>query len=260
LEMPNLVAPAGWAFAIWGVIYIGEGLGMIWIFVVKPKDCQDAIERSVPAWCAANIAQCLWCAAFRPWAIDQLWVSAIMLGTIAACLFASQRAMLEGFNAKGYPAMITRIALMFPRSLHLGWTTAASIVNINSFIGHESFGQEVALCSLALSLAVALVVALDYISSGFPAGAGAIAWALFAVADGKPVGPDAVSLGEPVLQGMRYCELALAVMLLAAILFSAVVNLVNSLLGQHDKPEEDQLELSKNNIEGEDVVGRAISD
>merc|ERR1719321_1729982 len=113
LKMPNLVAPATWAFAIWGMIYIGELAGMVWICLVKCNECQDAIMRSVPSWCAANIAQCLWCTAFRPWNIDELWVSAFMLGSIAACLFASQRAMLEGFNARGTPSTITRAAVVF---------------------------------------------------------------------------------------------------------------------------------------------------
>jgi len=282
LQMPNLVAPASWAFTIWAVIYMGELAGMVWIFLVQSNDCQDAIARkvpcwgdaiarlrskecqdalarSVPSWCAANIAQCLWCIAFRPWFIDHLWVSACMLGSIAACLFACQRAMLEGFTAKGIPATITRMAVVWPRSLHLGWTTAASIVNINSFIGQASFGEEVALCSLVLSITLAAVIGLGYTWSGLPTATVAIAWALQAVADGTPVGPDADSLGGPVLRGMSYSESAIAILLLTVAFSSAVATNVISCLRQRDQPEKIQgFAKSSSEVPGPDVTDSAI--
>lgn len=261
LKMSNLVAPAGWAFAIWGMIYVGELAGIVWIFLVQCKDCQDAIARAVPAWCAANMAQCLWCTAFRPWSIDQLWVSALMLGSIAGCLFASQRAMLDGFNSKGTPSTITRMAVVFPRSLHLGWTTAASIVNVNSYIGQEQFGEEVGLCFVVLSVALAAVVGLGYTASGLPTGTVAIAWALQAVSVGKPTGLDAENLGSKVLQGLSYSEHAAAILLLTIALASAIASQANASLGLPDQPQHPpkDLEQELTNSSSDIVTDDAIS-
>lgn len=219
LEMPNLFAPAGWAFAIWGVIFVGEFLGLVAMFFVKDKDCEDAIASSVPSWCAANLAQGLWCIAFRPWLLSQLWVAAVMLGTIAACLFASQQAMLKGLEpAVQKKAAITRIFVLFPRSLHLGWTTAASIVNVNSYAGELGVADGTALACVILSITLAAVVGLYYSASGLPTGAVAIAWGLQAVATGKPVasaGRDAATLfGHPTLEGLSYSQSAIAILLI----------------------------------------------
>lgn len=261
LKMSNLVAPAGWAFAIWGMIYVGELAGVVWIFLVQCQDCQEAIARSVLSWCAANMAQCLWCTAFRPWSIDQLWVSAIMLGCIAACLFASQQAMLKGFSATGTPATITRMAVVWPRSLHLGWTTAASIVNVNSYIGQASFGEEVALCFVVLSITLAAVVGLGYTASGLPTGTFAIAWALKAVSVGKPNGPDADKLGGQVLQGLSYSENAIAILLLVVILASVFANQVTSSVGQPKQPEQAPKDLEQELVKSSsDLLGQGVTD
>ena len=59
-----------------GVIYLGELAGIVTI--LSGHGDSGLLERSVSAsndaWLAANIAQALWCAAFRPWAVDLLWL------------------------------------------------------------------------------------------------------------------------------------------------------------------------------------------
>jgi len=239
LGRSTLFAPAGWAFAIWGVIYLGELIGIVWICVVKCSDCQEAIARSVPGWCAATLAQCFWCVAFRPWALDQLWVSAIMLGSIAACLYPSQQAMLRGFKAKGAASVITRMVVVWPRSLHLGWTTAASVVNVNSFIGQEAFGEEIALCVLVLSITLAAFLGVGYTASGLPSATLAVAWALQAVSTGKPKGPAAEKLGGAALQGLSYSESVIALLLTTMAFSSVLVNSVTALV-RRKKPELEQ--------------------
>ena len=90
-----------------------------------------AERRRRGAWLAANGAQSLWCAAFRPWALDRLWLSAGCLGATASFLALAQRRALA--LARG-----RRLLVLVPRSLHLGWVTAAALVNVNAWIGYSA--------------------------------------------------------------------------------------------------------------------------
>ena len=74
LPWPTLLSPAGWAFAIWGLIYMGEMAGLAVVLLNTDGSLERAGRASNAAWLAANCAQALWCAAFRPWAVDLLWL------------------------------------------------------------------------------------------------------------------------------------------------------------------------------------------
>ena len=54
-EFPTLCTPAGWAFAIWGPIFLLEGSSMLWQFVAAKED-RAVLDSVSSAWCAA----CAW--------------------------------------------------------------------------------------------------------------------------------------------------------------------------------------------------------
>ena len=89
---PTLFSPAGFAFAIWGVIYIGEATGTV-LLLLRREDAplQRAAAASNNGWLGACVAQALWCTAFRPWALSRLWLSSLMLAATTVCLYSSQR-------------------------------------------------------------------------------------------------------------------------------------------------------------------------
>ena len=64
---PTLFSPAGFAFAIWGVIYLGE-IAAVLMAVLRRADAplQRAVAASNFGWLAACCSQGLWCMAFRP--------------------------------------------------------------------------------------------------------------------------------------------------------------------------------------------------
>ena len=72
---PTLFSPAGFAFAIWAVIYLGELLGVIMIAALPANDVDHT--QSARAWLCANLAQALWCVSFRPWSLGQLWLPSL---------------------------------------------------------------------------------------------------------------------------------------------------------------------------------------
>lgn len=191
---PTLFSPAGFAFAIWGVIYLGELAGIAAIIWSSEDEWKD---RSSQAWLSANLAQTLWCLCFRPWALGQLWLSSVCLATTAYCLFRSQCFLASEPGS----TRETRV-VGWPRSIHLGWVTAATLVNVNAWAGLSNIGPAAALAAVVLSIVAATWLANVYASSGLPAASLAIAWALFAVGEGMPIGQDAVSLGALTMHGL----------------------------------------------------------
>ena len=209
---PTLFAPAGFAFAIWGVIYLGELLGLA--MLLRSEAVAARAAPASRAWLGANVAQALWCASFRPWALDRLWLSALCLSATASCLLLSQLRLVQPLTppshwrpCKSEPggahmSLVGWSLLVAPRSLHCGWTTAATLVNVNAWAGSAAIGPPAALATAIFSLVAGLGLADLYARLGVPTAAVAIAWALFAVGRGEPTGADALALGQPALDGL----------------------------------------------------------
>ena len=214
---PTIFSPAGFAFAIWGVIYLGECLGLVLLYLGSPSESLErAVTASNDAWLAANVAQSLWCAAFRPWALSKLWLSSLLLGCTAACLCAAQARAISAaaHDIKDEPLSLTeRLLVLAPRSLHLGWVTAATLVNLNAWVGYTRAGPDAALGAAVLSIVVAALAATAYAAIGATSGALAVAWALHALSYGTPVGADAAALGAATMEGVARAEASVAALI-----------------------------------------------
>jgi len=116
----TLVTPAGFAFSIWGPIFIAEG-----VFAVAqmlPRFRSAAVVRTVaPWWSAACLFQVCWTLAF---AQEFIPLSLVCMLGILVCLLgvAGSTDALELTCAEYW-------LLRAPFSLHLGWIIAASAVN-----------------------------------------------------------------------------------------------------------------------------------
>lgn len=248
---PTLLAPAGFGFAIWGVIYLGEVCGLLEVLggvrgilgwsaaksrplagseseepspEATPIEC--ATRASNGAWIGANLAQALWCASFRPWAIEVLWLPTVVLGVAAGCLFLSQRRLISASRR----SPIGTFALIWPRSLHLGWLLAAALVNANGCVGHAAAGPTAALAVAACSLAAAAAAATCLLHEGMPGAACSLAWALFACSRGNPAGVDAEALGPLTMAGLARAQAGTSAMLAAAIAVIIAHGLANKVM------------------------------
>mmetsp|Transcript_31275 Transcript_31275/g.73673 ORF Transcript_31275/g.73673 Transcript_31275/m.73673 type:complete len:406 (-) Transcript_31275:235-1452(-) len=195
----TLVPPAPWAFIIWAPIFLGELL-MVTAPIVAPGSVSPVVERalrdiSVP-YLLAQVFQSLWAASFRPRYEQGIhrYISAANLAGIAASLslchgvFSGDRSPAP----RDYSGL--EYALYFlPLSLHFGWTTAASLVNLNGMYAMENDTDDRGKNASARSVAVlghASVVLATSIGVGItwtrnaPVYGGVIAWALSAVAAG----------------------------------------------------------------------------
>ena len=146
-----------------------------------------------------------------------------MLASTAICLAACQLRAVAAAAATADTSWFDsaqRLLLLMPRSLHCGWVTAATLVNWNAYIGFSRAGPAAALSTAILSVAAATLAACAFASAGTAAATVAIAWALFALSCGKPVGGDAAALGDAALRGLAQAERRISMLLLAGLVAS----------------------------------------
>ena len=159
------VQPAGWAFAIWGVIYVWLILGAAWGLWQAPRD-PDWFGMRVPLLISIGIGT-FWIAAANA---SPILATAMIFAMAALAIAAMLRA---GSN---HPAW-----QVHPVALYAGWLTAATGVGTGVVLG----GYGVLTAQLAaLAMLVAVLVAALVVQSFRPAEWAyplAIIWALAGV-------------------------------------------------------------------------------
>jgi hypothetical protein len=124
----NLFTPAGYAFAIWGVIYLMllAFVGYQWYAWVKHKD--DEYLRKTGIWFAlGNLANGFWIIA---WTNDQIGLSFALILILLISLFILMfRLRLEIWDA---PVRIIAF-VWWPICVYLGWIVAATLANLASW-------------------------------------------------------------------------------------------------------------------------------
>jgi hypothetical protein len=185
----TLVAPDGWAFAIWGPIFIGELVFCAsHLLLAEPgsaaaSSVSEVVQRASGGFMASQIFQTLWTASFRPkYKGKYVFVSSALLTAIAVSLSRAHAAFTSSsaYDNKDY------WLYFLPMTLHFGWTTAASLVNWNGSIASL---KEVGGLGLAVSGHLSVVIATAAgvgitLYRGAPVFGLVIAWALTACASG----------------------------------------------------------------------------
>lgn len=168
LPIPQInppVQPAGYAFGIWGIIYL-------WLLVSALYGLIR--HRDDPLWTAVRPALCLSLAFGIPWLWvaqhSPLWASVLILPMTAAAI----RALLR--TPRG-----AQWTLRAPVALYAGWLTAASWVAVATTaagygLGMGSYGWAFAGIAGALVIAVAVYRALPA-----PTYLAAVIWALIGI-------------------------------------------------------------------------------
>jgi len=179
----TVFAPAGYAFAIWGVIYLGELL--ITIYTGSYGHPVSPLRDAVIWWTLGNLFQSLWCAAFRPIFKSVLWMPSILLALAAFSFFKVHNVLTSSILDASQP-LWTRLGLTAfraPISLHTGWLAAASLLNLNGWAAVSKISMDsqvkLAFASSYLAFGLALTTA---IWQRDPLVALTVAWALGAIA------------------------------------------------------------------------------
>lgn len=181
----TLVAPAGWAFAIWGPIFLGELIFVASQAAISANDpVVPLLKRTSVPFTFAHIFQSLWCAAFRrKYRGNLMYISSgLLLGT-AFSLSKAHAAFATESSTYNFG---TYFRMFLPLTMHCGWTVAASLVNLNgAFSMKESASPKaIAVLGHASVVAAAATGVFVTLSRSAPVFGGVITWALLAVADG----------------------------------------------------------------------------
>jgi hypothetical protein len=125
----TLIAPAGYAFAIWGLIYLFliMFVGYQWYSYYKLK--QDTEIKQTGLWLSlANIANGLWIIA---WLNEALGISVLLIFILLISLIIlTVRLRLEIWNAPKR----TIFFIWWPIAIYLGWIIVASVANVAAFL------------------------------------------------------------------------------------------------------------------------------
>ncbi|OFX84900.1 MAG: lantibiotic ABC transporter permease [Bacteroidetes bacterium GWF2_33_16] len=132
---PNLFAPAGLTFSIWGLIYLLLGAYVIYQFGNKDQKMEGLFKKINPLFIATSLANISWIFA---WHYDFIGVSVIIM---AAMLFLLIR--IADILRKEQLKSWEKLFIWAPFSIYFGWITVAAIANISVFlvsIGWNGFG------------------------------------------------------------------------------------------------------------------------
>ncbi len=125
----TLIAPAGYAFSIWGLIYLLliMFIGYQWYGYYKLK--QDTEIRQTGIWLAlANIANGLWIIA---WLNEALGMSVLIIFILLFSLIVlTVRLRLEIWDAPKQ----TIFFIWWPVVIYLGWIIVASVSNVAAYL------------------------------------------------------------------------------------------------------------------------------
>lgn len=118
---PTIITPKGWAFAIWGPIFVGEAA--FTVYQAMAPQHAELLQRVSPYWQLACAGQAAWTVVF---ARDQQPLAAFLLPCIAVAL---QRvySLVAVENLSGAAYWCVHV----PFALHCAWLACASVVQLS---------------------------------------------------------------------------------------------------------------------------------
>ncbi|WP_296700555.1 hypothetical protein [Algoriphagus sp.] len=134
-QYENLFTPAGYAFSIWGIIFLSllaQAVFFISRAFSKSKN-SDFISQVGPYLIMTNIGNALW---LYFWLMEQTGLSVVvMLGILTSLVIIILNTNMEKWDA---PRSII-IWLWWPICLYSGWIAVATIANISAYLAKISW-------------------------------------------------------------------------------------------------------------------------
>jgi hypothetical protein len=160
------VQPAGWAFSVWLVIYVGlfasAAFGLL-----RRRDDAD--------WNRARVPLALSLGLGTPWVAianwSAIWATVVIFGMLGTAVWALLVAPRKD-----------RWWLRAPIALYAGWLTAATFVSLGSTLAGWGLGSPLVLAFVCIALALLAGVAVLARKPEAPEYALTLAWALFGIA------------------------------------------------------------------------------
>lgn len=168
---PTALTPAGYAFSIWSLIYLG--LGAFSVFQLMPSQF-ERFRRVRTLYILSCVLNCAWIYFFHH---DQIVVCLVVILLLWATL------LWINVRLAGCATMAETWLMQAPFGIYFGWVTAASLVNVMVLLSYLKMplASSPALASVMILLAAGLAIVARWklMNFFFPL---AIAWALTAIA------------------------------------------------------------------------------
>lgn len=159
---PNLFAPAGYTFAIWGLIYLllaGYVLYQLGFFRTDNNSLRLALINKInPYFILSSIANTLW---IFSWHYYNIGLSMLFMIVILLCLIIIN---IEINNSELFKnaKLKDKLFIKLPFSVYYGWITVATIANATTYlvsIGWNGFGISDAIWTV-LIITVGLIISV----------------------------------------------------------------------------------------------------
>jgi len=170
----TLVTPAGYAFAIWGIIFIAQ---FIWVILqaLPAFRSSDVVVKGVGYWyVAVCVAQCAWSVVFA-----QEWIEASLAAMLS--ILIGLVVILPKIDAIPLDATWKYWGFKFPFQIHCGWIWAASVVNTNVVLVAQEVAASSQVISAWASLGLLALVSAYYLFRNIYVVPLVLAWASYAV-------------------------------------------------------------------------------
>ena len=142
---PTPITPAGWAFSIWSVIFLGIAALAVW--QALPGQRGGRYDRLVAPFVAANLLNGLW---QIPWLLERFGIAALVIAGILGSLVWLY-VVLDRLELRG----IERWTLGVPASLWLAWLAIAAPLNWTIWLRSLGWTADGVVWPVAVVLAVA---------------------------------------------------------------------------------------------------------
>jgi len=174
---PTLITPAGYTFAIWGLIY--TLLLIFSVYQALPRNREQSFLREISFLFALSGAlNIVW---LFLWHYEILSVSVLLMFALLATLIAIYQRLDIG---RADVALREKVSVHLPFSVYLGWITAAAITNVAvalTAVGWDGGGIDPMTWAI-LVIVVALIVALAVIATRKDVAYGfVLVWALVGI-------------------------------------------------------------------------------
>lgn len=176
-DTQTLITPAGWAFAIWGPLYFGTLVYVVYQLLPRHRD-SDLVGRIGWHFALAVLGNALWVT------YTQLFSLGFPSVLIIVFTLVNLLAILRIFASTATFSLGERLAVVLPLSALAGWLTAATIVNIAAALNFHGIAlpAPAPLISAAILIVGGVIVAAALVGTGgnpwYPI---PFLWALFAI-------------------------------------------------------------------------------
>ncbi len=179
-NIQSLFTPAGYAFSIWGIIYLGlfgfivyQGKGLF----SKVKN-NDFILKIGPWFILSSIANCLW---VFTWIYGYTGLSCLCIFSL---LFALMK-IVARLNITDFLVLKpVKVLVILPFIIYSSWVTVASVANVSSYlvkINWDGFGISSILWAIIMIVVASFINIIVLFKKNLTAFPYVGAWALFAI-------------------------------------------------------------------------------